>query len=139
MKSVDRIDMNRKWVMPSWVPMLMLVAAVSGLLIGRCSHAARDKYIIFYNIEVQEATQANIDVTFEAYNRSKVDFEGEGVLIRAYNEAGEEIASKITLIDLKSGDKQRYLKVLTKLTKLIKNKDDVASVSVELYHSSLFK
>ncbi|MDP8221619.1 MAG: hypothetical protein P9X26_09745 [Candidatus Stygibacter frigidus] len=139
MKSVDRLDMNRKWAMPSWVPMLMLVSAVSGLLIGRCGHAARDKYIVFYNIEVQEATQANIDVTFEAYNRSKVDFEGEGVLIRAYDENGEEIASKITIIDLKSGEKQRYLKVLTKLTKLIKNKDDVASVSVELYHPSLFK
>jgi hypothetical protein len=139
MKSVDRIDMNRKWPMPSWIPMLLLVAAVSGLLIGRCGHAARDKYIVFYNVEVQEASFANIDVTFEAYNRSKVDFHNKGVLIIAYNEAGEEIASKITTIDLDSGKKLRFLKVLTKLTKLIKNKDDVHSVSVELYHSSLFK
>jgi len=139
MKSVDRIDINRKWPMPSWIPMLLLVAAVMGLLIGRCGHASRDKYIVFYNIEVQEATQANIDVTFEAYNRSKVDFVEEGILIRAYDEHGEEIASKITIIDLKSGEKQRYLKVLTKLTKLIKSKADVASVSVELYHSILFK
>jgi len=139
MKSVDRIDMNRKWAMPSWIPMLMLATAVLGLLIGSCSNAARDKYIVFYNIEVQEATHANIDVTFEAYNRSKVDFDEEGILIRAYDEHGEEIASKITTMSLKSGEKQRYLKVLTKLTILIKSKVDVASVSVELYHSSLFK
>ena len=139
MKSVDRIDMNRKWPMPNWIPMLLLVAAISGLLIGRCGHAARDKYIVFYNVEVQEATLANIDVTFEAYNRSKVDFRDEGVLIRAYNETGEEIASKITTIDLDSGKKLRFLKVLTKLTKRIDSKEDVHSVSVEIYHSSLFK
>ncbi|MCF7913066.1 MAG: hypothetical protein K9M99_11095 [Candidatus Cloacimonetes bacterium] len=139
MKSVDRIDMNRKWPIPSWIPMLLLVAAVLGLLLGRCGHAARDKYIVFYNVEVQEATMANIDVTFEAYNRSKVDFQNEGILIRAYNEAGEEIASKITTIDLESGTHKRFLKVLTKLTKLIKTKEDVRNVTVELYHSSLFK
>jgi len=62
MKSVDRIDINKKFPVPSWVPMLLFVIAISGLLLGRCGHAARDEYIVFFNITVQEATQANIDV-----------------------------------------------------------------------------
>ena len=138
MKNVDRIDINKKWPIPSWVPMLMLVVAISGLFIGRCGHVAHDKYIVFFNIGVSEATQANIDVIFEAYNRSKVDFEGSGILIRVFNNEGEEIASKITTIDLKAGEKQRFLKVLTKITQLIKNKADIGNVTVELYHSGLF-
>lgn len=139
MQNVDRIDINRKWPVPSWVPMMLLLAAISGFLISRCGHSARDKYIVFFNVEIQEITTANIDITFEAYNRSKVDLNEEGVLIRVYDKTGEEVASKITTIDLASGENKRFLKMLTKFTKPVKNPDEIVEVTVELYHASLFK
>jgi hypothetical protein len=139
MKSVDRIDINKKFPVPSWVPMLLFVIAISGLLLGRCGHAARDEYIVFFNITVQEATQANIDVTFEAYNRSKVNFEGEGILIRVYDKYGEEAASMITTMDLESGKHNRFLKVLTRITRPINGIEDIGEVTVELYHAGIFK
>ena len=139
MRSVDRIDINRKFPVPSWVPMVLLIAAIAGLLLGRCGHAAQDKYIEFSNIEVQEATQANIDVTFEAYNRSKISFHEKGILIRVYDKDGEEVASKITTIDLEPGQKERFLKVLTKITQVLRNIDDLGVITVEVYHPGIFK
>lgn len=138
MKSVDRIDINRKWPIPNWVPMMLLIVAVCGLLIGRCSHRARKDYIQFSNIEVIAATHANIDIKFTARNISEIDFKKKGVLIRVVNEQGDEIASKITTINLTPGESKRFLKVLTKFNIPLRSSEEISEVKIETYSPGLF-
>lgn len=138
MKSVDRIDINQKWPIPNWVPMMLLLTAIAGLLISRCSHQAQKDYIIFNEIELVAATHANIDIKFTAQNRTKIDYEDKGVLIRVIDHQGDEIASKITTINLPAGSQKRFLKTLTKFNTVIKSPDDIADITVEIYHPGLF-
>ena len=138
MKSIDRIDINKKWHIPNWIPMLLLLAAVSGLIISRCSHKAQDKYLVFSEISVKTATYANIDVNFTVFNRTKIDYEKKPIWIRAFNHDNEEIASKITTIAIGQREQKKYIKVLSKLQIPIKGVDDISSVTVEMYHAGIF-
>lgn len=138
MKSIDRIDINKRWPIPNWIPMLLLVAAVSGLVISRCSHKAQDDYLVFSEISVKAATLANIDVNFTIFNRTKIDYEKKPIWIRAFDHDNEEIASKITTIAIGAGERKRYIKVLSKLQIPIKGVDDISRVTVEMYHAGIF-
>ncbi|MCF7919819.1 MAG: hypothetical protein K9N06_07895 [Candidatus Cloacimonetes bacterium] len=138
MKSIDRIDINRKWQRPGWVPMLLLLCAFAGFLIGKCNHQAQKEYILFSDIELQSVTHSNIDVAFIAKNRTKINYENKAILIKVFDLNNEEIASKITTIALGAGEQKRFLKVLTKLRIPITGADDIAGVTVEKYHPGLF-
>lgn len=138
MKSVDRIDINRKWAIPNWIPMLLLIAAVMGLVISRCSHKAQDEYFVFSDIVVKMATHANIDVNFTVFNRTKINFEKKAILIRVFDHGDEEIASKLTTITLGAGEQKRFIKVLTKFRIPINGAEDISRVTVEMYHASIF-
>jgi len=45
----------------------------------------------------------------------------------------------ITTMDLESGKHNRFLKVLTRITRPINGIEDIGEVTVELYHAGIFK
>jgi len=134
----NRIDINKKYPISSSFKMILLIAAIFGIVLRGCWIKNQKKSIHFSNAKVSGFSSANIDVEFDVTNKTNVEYE-KAILIKVMSKNGLEIASKITKIYIHPLQKKKgYLVELTKIKSPIKSADEVGFVSVKLYNSSLF-
>ena len=134
----NRIDINKKYPVSSSFKMVILIAAIFGIVLRGCWIKSQKKNIIFSNAKISGFSSANIDVEFDVTNKKKIEYE-KAILIKVISRNGAEIASKITKIYIHPLQKKKgYLVELTKIKIPIKSLDDVGFVSVKLYNASLF-
>lgn len=133
MKSVDRIDIRKKWPIPPAVKMILMLAVVLGLVGRSCWLKTKDANIQISNIEVIEATKVSADVKFSVANRAKMTL-NKSFIIKIISKDDQLVASKITQIELPPKSNKRYLKVLQKFNiPLMNGIDDIKEVTVEVY------
>lgn len=132
MKSIDRIDIKKRWPIPTAVKLFLLVAVILGIATRNCWMKDPGKNLQISDIEIIEVTGISADVAFVAANRAKVNLK-KSVIIRLFTKDGEEIASKISYIEIPAKSRKRYLKVLQKFNFPIKSREDIAEISVEWY------
>ncbi|MCD4818335.1 MAG: hypothetical protein K8S23_06555 [Candidatus Cloacimonetes bacterium] len=137
MKSVDRIDMNKRRAIPAGAKLFLLVAVIFGITLKNCWRKNQDTKIVISNIHVQEFTSVSIDVAFTIENKTSMELE-KNILIRVFAPDKKEIASRIAKISILPNSKQKYLKVLQKLNRPIKDENTIANITVELYNPSIF-
>ena len=136
MAVIDRIDINKKRSVPAWTKMILLLLVVFGIYMRSCWNKQQKELILIQNPMVDSFNSASVDVVFDVINRTSRAMEKK-ILIRVYSEEGEEIASKITLIKIQPSSNKRFLKVLQKINRPIRDESDVAKATVELYVSSI--
>lgn len=133
MKNVDRIDIKKKWPIPAWVKMVLLLAVVLGIWGRNCWLKSKDAYIEISDIEVLEATRVSADVAFRVENKADVSLK-KSFLIQIYNQQDEQVASKISQIELPPKSNRRYLKVMQKFNiPLMNGMEDIKDITVEVY------
>ena len=133
MKSVDRIDIKKKWPIPPAVKMILMLAVVLGLVGRSCWLKTKDANIQISNIEVIEATKVSADVKFSVANRANLTL-NKSFIIKIISKDDQLVASKITQIELPPKSNKRYLKVLQKFNiPLMNGIDDIKEVTVEVY------
>ena len=134
MRSVDRIDMNKKRPIPTYIKLILLMAVIFGISIRSCWKKSENRSLLISEIEITEVTSGNVDVKFTVTNNTKVTLK-KPFLIRVFTNSGEELTSKITQIEIEPRTSKRYLKVLRKYNIPLKNIDDVSHATVEIYVS----
>jgi len=133
MKSVDRIDIKKKWPIPPALKMILLLAVVLGILGRTCWMKSKDSNIQISNIEVIEATKVSADIKFNIANRANISLK-KSFLIQIISKDDQLVASKITQIELPPKSNKRYLKVLQKFNiPLMNEKNDIKEVKIEVY------
>ena len=133
MKSVDRIDIKKKWPIPPAVKMILMLAVILGLIGRSCWLKTKDTNIQITNIEVVEATKVSADVKFNVANRATIAL-NKSFLIKIIDNDDQLVASKITQIELPPKSNKRYLKVLQKFNvPLMNGVEDIKEVTVEVY------
>ncbi len=133
----NRIDINKKYPVPSGIKLILLIAVILGIYLRSCYHKEQNKKIIFQNAKITAFTNANIDVEFEVINKTGIEG-NKPVLIRIINKQGLEVASKITRIYLKNDGKvHAYLVEITKIKNPIKSLDEIGIIVVKLYNPSI--
>jgi len=137
MKSVGRIDINKKRAIPASAKLLLLVAVIFGISLKNCWQKSQKSNIIISDIHTSEYTSVSLDVAFTVENKTSMKLE-KNILIRVYAPDNKEIGSRIAKITLFPKRKQDFLKVLQKLNKPIKETSDIAKITVELYNPSIF-
>ena len=136
--SDNRIDINKKYPIPSYFKMVILAAAIFGFALRGCWIKNQRKRIIFSDAKVTAFSSANIDVEFNVTNKTNIEYK-KSVLIKVISKNGAEIASKLTKISVHPLQKDRgYLIELTKIKSPIKSTDEVGFVMVKLYNPSFF-
>ena len=133
MKSVDRIDIKKKWPIPPAVKMILMLAVILGIVGRSCWMKTKDANIQITGIEVVEATKVSADIKFNVANRADIALK-KSFLIQIISKDDQLVASKITQIELPPKSNKRYLKVLQKFNiPLMNGIDDVKEVTVEVY------
>ncbi|MCF7793623.1 MAG: hypothetical protein K9N09_04905 [Candidatus Cloacimonetes bacterium] len=133
MKSVDRIDIKKKWPIPTSVKLFLMLAVILGIWGRSCWLKTKDSNIKISNIEVVEATKVTADIEFNVANRATVALK-KSFLIKIIDKEDQLVASKIAQIELQPKSKKRYLKILQKFNvPLMNGKDDIKEVTVEVY------
>jgi hypothetical protein len=133
MKSVERIDINKRRPIPNWIKFLLLIMVIFGVGLRNCWKKSNPSSVMISDVQVTEYTISTIDVKFTVENQNKVDLK-KSILIKVMHRSGIELASKLTTIEFPAQSKKRYLKVLTKLVKPVNELSDISEVSVEVYN-----
>ncbi len=134
MRSIERIDINKKRATPTYIKLILLVAVIFGITLRNCWKKNETGSLLISDIELTEITSGNVDVKFTVANNSKVTLK-KPILIRVFTNSGEELSSKITQIEIEARTSKRFLKVLQKFNIPLENTADVSHAEVEIYIS----
>lgn len=133
MKSVDRIDIKKKWPVPPYVKLILMIAVIGGIVGRSCWLKQKDANIMISDIKVVDATKITADVEFNVANRANIALK-KSFLITIIDQEDQLVASKITQIELPAKSNKRYIKILQKFNiPLMNGIDDIKEVSVEVY------
>ena len=132
MRSIDRIDIKKRWTIPPTIKLILLVAVILGFIGRNCWMKNPGRNLQISEIEISEVTKVSADVKFTVANRAKIT-QKKSVLIKIFSPSGDLIASKITWIEIPAKSRKRYLKVLQKFNFPIENPEDIVDVTVEWY------
>jgi hypothetical protein len=133
MKSVDRIDIKKKWPIPAAVKMILMLAVIFGIVGRSCWMKNKSANLQISNIEVVGATRVSADIKFNIASRADIMLT-KSFLIKIISHDDQLIASKITQLELPPKSNKRYLKVLQKFNiPLLNGIEDIKEVIIEVY------
>ena len=133
MSAFERIDINKRRSIPNWIKLVLLVTVIFGITLRNCWKKSQTSDISITDIEISDYTIASIDVNFVITNPNDVKLTKK-IIIKAYLASGEELASRLTSIEVSPKSKKRYLKILTKLQKPLNDINEISRVTVEVYN-----
>jgi hypothetical protein len=133
MKSVDRIDINKRRPIPNWIKLVLLIMVIFGISLRNCWKKSHVNAVNISDIEIADYTISTIDIKFTVENPNQVDLK-KPIIIRVMLKSGAELTSKLTSIEFPAQSKKRYLKVLTKFTRPLTDLSDIGNVTVEVYN-----
>ncbi len=137
MPVVKSPDIRKKFPVPAWTKMVLLLAVIFGLAVRSCIHRSEKRNIQISNVMISEYTTLSADVSFEIENKGGVHYAKQVIMIRIKTHRGEEIASRLTTVNIKPKSRQRYMKVLDKFDRPLAE-DEVPVAEVTLYKPGLF-
>jgi hypothetical protein len=137
MPVIDRPDHTARRIVPPYIKLLLLGLVIIGFYFRSCWYDKREVYYQISNIELADQTRNSIDVVFEVTNNTNMQKE-EAILIRVYTDRGEEIASRITSIELAPRSQKRYRKMVEKWSRPLYSDETLSHATVELYKPQIF-
>jgi uncharacterized protein YyaL (SSP411 family) len=132
MKSVERIDIKKRWPIPHYAKFLLMIAVILGFLAHSCWKKNVGANIQITEVEVLQATMTSADISFYVANRADIALK-KSLLIKLINVNNELVASKITQIEIPPKTKKKYLKVLQKFEIPLNGFEDIGDVTIEVY------
>ena len=132
MRSIDRIDIKKRWPIPATVKLLLMLLVIMGFIMHNCWKKTHGKSLPISDIEITELTRVSADVAFVVVNPHNLELK-KAVLIKIFTNSGELIASKISSITMPAKTKKRYLKVLQKFNFPVDDPEIVGDVTIEWY------
>lgn len=133
MPGFDRIDINKRWPIPNWIKLLLLIAVIFGFSLRSCWKKQQAEAVSISDIEIGDFTIATIDVNFVITNPHQVSLK-KPILIRVILTSGEELASRLTSIEIPPQSRKRYLKMLDKFSQPLASLSQIEQVTVEVYN-----
>ncbi len=132
MKSVERIDIKKRWPIPSYVKFVLMLAVIAGFWGHSCWKKNVGANIQISEIEVMQATMTSADISFYVASRADIPLK-KSLLIKLTNVNDELVASKITQIEIPPKTRKKYLKVLQKFERPLNGFEDIGEVTIEVY------
>ncbi|HHE40093.1 MAG: hypothetical protein DRI23_10135 [Candidatus Cloacimonadota bacterium] len=132
MKSVERIDIKKRWPIPSYVKFVLMLAVIAGFWGHSCWKKNVGANIQISEIEVMQATMTSADISFYVASRADIPLK-KSLLIKLTNVNDELVASRITQIEIPPKTRKKYLKVLQKFERPLNGFEDIGEVTIEVY------
>ncbi len=137
MSTIETPSIHRKYPVSSTAKLILLVAVIFGLGVRSCLNRSDKKNILISDVMITDYTTISADVSFEVENKAGHGYEDVKIMIKVYTNDGEEVASRLTTVDLKSKSQRRFVKVLDKFDRPMTD-DEVPYADVTLYKPGIF-
>ena len=137
MPIIDRPDHNRRRQVPAAIKLMLLVMVILGFYFRSCWYEKRESYYEFTSIELTGQTLSSVDVVFEVINSTALQRE-EPILIRLFTDRGEEIASRITSVEIVPRSRRRYRKMVEGWSRPLYEGEQLSHATVELFKPQIF-
>ncbi|MBW6515756.1 MAG: hypothetical protein K0B81_03950 [Candidatus Cloacimonetes bacterium] len=138
MPHIERPDYTRRRAIPPSLKLILLGAVIFGLVLRSCWYDKRETYYEITDIELTDQTMASVDVLFVVANKTRMQKE-ESVLIRLYTTRGDEIASRITAIDIPPRTQRRYRKIVERWARPLYEGEELSHATVEIYRPAILR
>ncbi len=132
MRSVDRIDINKKRAIPPVAKLIMMLAVILGLVLHTCWKKTQGDNLQISDIQVSNITRVSLDISFTIASRASVELD-KSFMIEIYTTSGELLASKLTSLTIPPKTRKRYIKVLQKFNMPLESPDDLGDCKVYVY------
>jgi len=132
MRTVDRIDINKKRTIPPVAKLIMMLAVIMGLILHTCWKKTQGDNLQISDIQLSNITRVSLDISFTIASRASVELE-KTFMIEVYTTSGELLASKLTHITVPPKTRKRYIKVLQKFNMPLESPDDIGDFKIYVY------
>lgn len=137
MLKIDRMEFPKKYPIPNWIKLLVVVLVILGIVIHNCSQDSLDKQIEISDITISEYSKVHVEVRYKLRSLSSVDRD-IWLLLRVYDEQGEELSSSLFLVKLNAGAELNMIKILDKLSRPLEANEKPAKATLEIYKRKVF-
>ena len=136
MPIVDRLEYPKKYKMKGTLLLLVILAALGGIVGLRLSGEARAKRIVVHSVGFDEYDRNFIRVKYEIENKGRKTEQAD-LLIKVFDAAGEEIASIFFRTEIKAQTREFQGKYLDKLNRPLREGEIPHKVTIELRQMGL--
>ncbi len=132
MKSVDRIDINKKRAVPAATKLILMLAVIIGFLLHTCWKKTQGDNLQISDIQLSNITRISLDISFTIASRASIELE-KSFMIEIYTKSGELLANKLTHLSIPPKTRKRYIKVLQKFNMPLNDPDDIGDFKIYVY------
>lgn len=132
MRSVDRIDINKKRAVPQTAKLIMMLAVIIGLVLHTCWKKNQGDNLQISDIQLSNITKISLDISFTVASRASIELE-KSFMIEIYTTSGELLANKLTRLTIPPKTRKRYIKVLQKFNMPLESPDDISDFKIYVY------
>ncbi len=137
MPLIERPDLTKRRSAPPTLKFLLLAAVLLGFFFRSCWYDRREAYYEISDIELRDQTHSSVDVLFVVTNKTRLEKE-ESVLIRLYTTRGDELASRITTIEVKPRARRRYRKLIENWERPLYEDEELSHATVKIFRPQFF-
>ena len=132
MRSVDRIDINKKRAIPQASKLILMLAVIMGLVLHTCWKKTQGNNLQISDIQLSNITRISLDISFTIASRASIELE-KSFMIEIYTTSGELLANKLTRLTIPPKTRKRYIKVLQKFNMPLESPDDIGDFKIYVY------
>ena len=132
MRSVDRIDINKKRAIPQASKFILMLAVIMGLVLHTCWKKTKSDNLQISDIQLSNITRISLDISFTIASRASIELE-KSFMIEIYTTSGELLANKLTRLTIPPKTRKRYIKVLQKFNMPLESPDDIGDFKIYVY------
>ena len=132
MRSVDRIDINKKRAIPPVAKLIMMLAVILGLVLHTCWKKTQGDNLQISDIQLSNITRISLDISFTIASRASIELE-KSFMIEIYTTSGELLANKLIHLSIPPKTRKRYIKVLQKFNMPLESPDDIGDFKIYVY------
>ncbi len=132
MYKFDRMEYPRKYPVPGWMKLAVLIMVLTGFLIHRCWQKQTSEQILISNVRVAAYTRVHVEVEYTLHNTSSLDRE-VWLLLQVYDSRDLLLGSVMFAQNLKAGSGMGYVKLVDKLVRPLNPDEKTIRATLEVY------
>lgn len=132
MLKIDRMEFPKKYPIPNWIKLMVIVLVIAGVFIHNCTQDNLLKEIKITDVQITEYSKVHVEVDYTIANSSKFDRDVR-LLLRVYDKDNIELGSTLFLVNISKHSKKSMLKIIDKLSKPIDNENRPFKATIEIY------
>jgi hypothetical protein len=137
MNNIDQMEFPRKYPVPQWLQLAVVVMILAGCGIHYCSQLQSSREISISDVRISDYSRVHVEVEYTLTNDAKVDRE-VWLYLQVFDANSRVLANALFLVRSKGGSRQSMLKIIDKLSRSLDKNEKPTKATLEVYKKKVF-